>query len=253
MKVLDEKKELSRPLFFKGGERACLLIHGFTGCTYEMMGLGEFLNKNDYTVSIVSLSGHGSVPEDLVGVYAEDWIDDVVSSYESLSREYSAVYPVGLSMGALLVIILASRFQNIPAGVLLSPALALKGRNRFLFPFLKYLPYSCYYTKPNGSNILDEEAKKRHIAYNTMPVKSIHEFYRVQKIAKRSLTEVKCPLLVIYSEKDGTVSEKSLKIIDRIITGKVEKLELQNSGHVLTVDREKDRVFNKVLEFLNKN
>ncbi len=126
MKVLDEKNTLSQPLFFKSGDRACLLIHGFTGCTYEMIELGEFLHKSGYTVNVVSLSGHGGVPEDLIGIRADDWIKDVVSSYEILSREYRMVYPVGLSMGALLVIILAGRFPEIPAGVLLSPALALK-------------------------------------------------------------------------------------------------------------------------------
>lgn len=253
MKVLDEKNTLSQPFFFKGGERACLLVHGFTGCTYEMVELGEFLHKNDYTVSIVSLSGHGSVPEDLIGVHAEDWINDVVNSYKLLSREYQVVYPIGLSMGALLVIILAGRFQEIPAVVLLSPALALRERSRLLFPFLKYCPSSYYYTKPDGSNILDEVAKKRHISYNRMPVRSIYEFYRVQKIAKRFLKRTQSPMLVIYSEKDGTVSEKSIKIINKIAKGKVEKLKLLNSGHVLTVDREKDRVFKEVLEFLNKN
>lgn len=253
MKVLGEKKSLSQPLFFKGGERACLLIHGFTGCTYEMVELGEFLQKNNYTVSVISLSGHGSMPDDLIGVYAEDWINDVMSGYMALSREYKSVYPIGLSMGALLVIILTSRLKEIPAGVLLSPALALRGWNRFLFPFLKYCPSNQYYTKPNGSNILDGEAKKRHISYNTMPMKSVYEFYRVQKIARHSLKRNQCPLLVIYSEKDGTVSEKSIKIIDKSAKGRVDKLELRNSGHVLTVDREKDRVFNAVLEFLNKN
>ncbi len=253
MKVLDEKNPLSQPLFLKGGKRACLLIHGFTGCTYEMMELGEFLHKNGYTVNIVSLPGHGGVPQDLIGIRAEDWIREVIRSYEGLSGEYRMVYPVGLSMGALLVIILAGRFPEIPAGILLSPALVLRARNRIFFPFLKYCPPSYYYTKPNGSNILDEEAKKRHIAYNRMPVRSIYEFYRIQKMARRSLKNIRCPLFVIYSEKDGTVSERSVKIIDKNVMGDVEKLELMNSGHVLTVDREKDSVFKAVLEFLNKN
>lgn len=253
MKVMDEKERLSQPFFLKGGERACLLIHGFTGCTYEMIELGEFLQKNNYTVSGISLSGHGSMPEDLIGVRAEDWINDVMSGYNALSREYKSVYPIGLSMGALLVIILTSRAKEIPAGVLLSPALALRGWRRFFFPFLKYFPSNQYYTKPEGSNILDPEAKKRHISYNTMPFRSIYEFYRVQKSAIRFLKETSCPFLIIYSKKDGTVSEKSIKIIDKSAKGRVDKVELWNSGHVLTVDREKDRVFNAVLEFLNKN
>ncbi len=253
MKVMDEKKKFSQPFFLKGGERACLLIHGFTGCTYEMIELGEFLQKNNYTVSGVSLSGHGSMPEDLTGVCAEDWINDVMSGYKALSKEYKLIYPIGLSMGALLVIILTSRLKEIPAGILLSPALALRGWNRFLFPFLKYFPSDKYYTKPDGSNILDPEAKKRHISYNTMPFRSVYEFYRIQKFAIRSLKETSCPFLAIYSKKDGTVSEKSIKIIEKNAKGRVEKFSLDDSGHVITVDREKDKVFLSVLEFLNKN
>lgn len=242
-----------QPIFLKGGERACILIHGFTGCTYEMLGLGEFLNARGYTVSIVSLKGHGTKPEDLLSVKAEDWMNDVINGYRKLSLKYERIYPVGLSMGALLAIVLANMFQEIRASVLLSPAIILKGLNRLFFPFLRYLPVDYYYTKPNGSNILDEKAKKHHIAYDRMPLKSIYEFYRLQRIAKRALTSTKCPFLVIYSTKDGTVSERSISYIRRKIKNRLSEIKFENSGHVLTVDRERDRVFNEVLGFINKN
>jgi len=253
MRVVPEKNNLSQPFFLRGGERACLLIHGFTGCPYEMRELGEFLNNRGYTVSVISLPGHGGSPSELEGIRAEDWINHVVDSYVALSQEYDTVFPIGLSMGALLVLILAGRFHEIKAGVLLSPALQLRTVNRFFIPFFRYFPPSYYYTKPEGSNILDPEAKKRHISYNRMPLRSIYEFYRLQKISLHTLTETKCSFLVIYSKMDGTVSEKGIKKLEEKGAGQLEKFMLYNSGHVITVDREKEQVFNKVVEFLNKN
>lgn len=252
MGVLPEQRGLVQPLFLKGGDKACLLIHGFTGSAFEMRELGGFLHRGGFTVHVISLSGHGGTPRDLENVKAEDWINDVLKGYELLRKEHTRIYPVGLSMGALLAIILASRYTEIPAGVLLAPAITLRSYNKVIFPLLKFSPGGYYYTKPDGSNILDEDAKRRHIAYNSMPLRSIYEFYRVQKMAKRAIKMTSCPFLIIFSKKDGTLSEKSVRIIEKR-AARVEKVILNNSGHVITVDREKESVFNYVLEFLNKN
>ena len=42
----------TKPHFFQGGDKAILLIHGYTGSPREMLWLGTQLHKAGYTVSI---------------------------------------------------------------------------------------------------------------------------------------------------------------------------------------------------------
>ena len=254
MPIKTSNASQATPLFLKGGSDACLLIHGFSGSTYEMRELGEFLHRNGYTVSVISLAGHGTVPSDLAGVRAEDWIEQISEEWQRLSGIYNKVYPIGLSMGALLVVTLALIKRNIPAAVLLAPALVLKGIGRRFIPFFYLLPVkNLYYEKKNGSDIIDQEAKKKHLAYNRVPLRSIFEFYRVQRIARSVLPLIDFPVQVIYSERDNTVSEKSISLISAGIKSGVVKVKVDNSGHVLTVDRERNFIYERILEFLKKN
>ena len=50
----------AEPIFLKGGENACLLIHGLTGSPSEMAYLAERLNTAGYTVKAPLLPGHGT-------------------------------------------------------------------------------------------------------------------------------------------------------------------------------------------------
>ena len=48
-----------------GGKKGVLLIHGFTGLPAELLLMGEFLNKQGFTVLGVRLAGHGTTVEDM--------------------------------------------------------------------------------------------------------------------------------------------------------------------------------------------
>jgi len=49
------------PFEFKtNSKKAVLLLHGLGGCPYELRTLGEFLNKNGYSVVAPIYPGHGS-------------------------------------------------------------------------------------------------------------------------------------------------------------------------------------------------
>ena len=56
------------PFFFEGGERAVLLLHGFTGHSADVRMLGRYLNSKGYTCYAPIYRGHGKSPEELIGV-----------------------------------------------------------------------------------------------------------------------------------------------------------------------------------------
>ena len=71
------------------------------------------------------------------------------------------------------------------------------------------------------------------------------------KNVKKELKKIKCPTLIIHSKKDHTILPNSASYIHNNISSKSKKiLWLENSGHVITVDNEKEKVFQLVYDFI---
>ncbi len=65
------------------------------------------------------------------------------------------------------------------------------------------------------------------------------------------LPSVTAPVLIIHSKRDRSVSEEHPeKIYKKLKTKRKSILWLDNSGHVITLDAEKDRVFQAVADFI---
>src|SRR5215831_10767847 len=88
------------------GERACLLLHGFTGSPWDVRPLGERLAARGMFVRAIRLPGHGSTPAAMAAVSHRDWEQATEDALRSLSS-YRNVFVAGLSVGALLAVLLA--------------------------------------------------------------------------------------------------------------------------------------------------
>src|SRR5438270_13533902 len=109
-RVLSMDLEKTRPFELGAAEApdACLLIHGFTGSPWDMRPLGDALAARGYRVKGVRLPGHGGEPEAMAGVSARDWEEACETALDSLAST-PRVFVAGLSMGALLALLLAAR------------------------------------------------------------------------------------------------------------------------------------------------
>src|SRR6478752_5416168 len=86
-----------KPFTFEGGEKAVLLLHGFTGNSADVRMLGRFLEKKGYTCHAPHYKGHGVAPEELVHTGPKDWWKDVMDGYEFLkSKGHESIAAVGL-------------------------------------------------------------------------------------------------------------------------------------------------------------
>lgn len=241
-----ETINLKDEYFFKGNEIGCLLIHGFTSTPAELRELGEKLRDEGYTVCGVKLAGHGTTVDDFEKSKYTDWINSVETSYNKLKACCSKIYVIGHSMGGVLALNLSENY-DIDKLVLLAPALINKDKNSLLVPVVKHF---MKYTEWAPTERPKEETRYL-LGYSKIPLTCVHELIKLQKVTKAKLNKINKPILIIHSEKDDAIDTKGINIIEKIVGPKlIKKITLSKCGHNITIECEKEIVFNKTIEFL---
>lgn len=257
------------------GSAAVLLVHGLTGTPAEMKHFGRVLFRRGLTVACPELAGHCASIEALQATKWKDWLHSIEKAFDALRREYDQVFIAGLSMGALLALIVASKRKSKVAGViLLSSTFFYDGWNvpkfkqKFLLPIVLYTPLKyflhweetapygikCERTRELVAAILDNKDAQTadKIGYFKTPATVILESVRLIKAAQKSLPEVVSPALIVHSTEDDMASLENAYYVEKHIASKhVETMYIDDSYHVLTLDKRKDDIAKRVAEFCN--
>ena len=240
------------PFFFEGGPIGCLLIHGFTGAPAEMRPMGEFLDGKGLTVLGIRLPGHGTTLDDLIRTRWTDWAGEAEHGLQQLKERCPMVFVGGLSLGGLLTLYLGERHKV--AG-LIPMAAALKVSNRLLslVPLAKYI----IRTFPKGSpesDFVDAETYNRLWCYDAWPLAPAHELIKLMKQVRPYLERIVAPILIMHGAHDVQVPlSAAQEIYERVSSAEKELVILQNSGHCVTVDGERETVWRLAYEFIMKH
>lgn len=237
----------AEPYLLKGSKNGVLLVHGFTGSPAEMRLLAEYLWKQGFTVMAVRLPGHGTQVEDLNNTKWQDWYNAVVDSYNVLKDLCDKVSVIGISMGSLLAIKLAT-FNVLEKLVVMSTPIELKDDRISLLPF--YRIFKSYFPKPKKYyNAVDEY----NISYDKYPLKALSSMLELIEKVKENLPSITNPTLIIQSRVEKTVKYKSASYINKNIgSNKKQIIWLENSGHMIVLDSQREAVFEKISEFLKE-
>lgn len=242
MKVIEGAEE-----FFLAGNnnKGVLLIHGYTGTPAEMRLLGDYLQQEGYTVLGVRLPGHGTEPWALNEIQWQNWYEEVEKGFYRLQQYCSEVMVAGLSMGGLLAMVTAAKLPVTKAVFMAAPIYVQNWRA----PLLPLLKHFIPYLKKKKRNYFT--AEKYNIAYNVMPVKPLSSLFALIKLCKNEiLPQITIPCLVMQSTKEHTVKPYSASYIYEHLGSKRKELVwYHQSGHILTLDIEREDVFKKISEF----
>lgn len=254
------------------GVDAVLLIHGLTGTPAEMRHLARKMSRKGFSVMVPQLAGHCGSIRELKRSTWRDWYDSVERAFLFLSQHHRRVFVSGLSMGALLGLELAARHQDKVAGLgLLSPTFFYDGWNmpkfrRSLLPIafwtpLKYFLYwreeppygiKCERTRALIHAVLenrDAQATEKVGIFKT-PLVTVEQSERLVKQVAKSLEKVRVPVLVVHSIEDDMASPRNVDYLTaRVASTEVETWLIDDSYHVLTLDRRKDDVAERVGQF----
>ena len=256
-----------------------VLIHGLTGTPNEMKFLATFLNKRGYSVICPRLAGHGEPIRVLKHARWQEFYESVRSIFTSgeLTDSKGPVFTSGLSMGALLALLVAYEFKERVAGVsCLAPTLFYDGWNspgsEVFLPLAYYTPlkYFAYFKEEPPYGIKNEAMQERihqyyggakldsmenvaQYGYPYFPVTLLYQLHLLVKYLVKKLPLMDFPVQLIQAKDDDMASVKNSKFIyDRIRSETKEMILLYDSYHVITADQERDIVGEKMDEFFTR-
>ncbi|MEX2208596.1 MAG: alpha/beta fold hydrolase [Myxococcota bacterium] len=231
-----------------GGAPAVLCIHGLTGTPYEVRPPAEALAAAGFHCHGPLLPGHLTRHQELAATPRSAWLEAVVAAHDALAQRHARVYVLGLSLGGVLALALAQR-RRVAGAVVLAAPIDLGRLVRFAVPLLWPLLGSL----PKTPAILDDEARARHPGYDRMPLRSVSELCKLGREVERRLGQVRAPVQLIYSRRDPTVPPHNAeRILRGLAPGEHELHWLEDSAHVLPVDRERERIARLVVDFLQR-
>jgi carboxylesterase len=249
-----DKSEASRsePFFLSGGGRdaVVLLVHGFTSTPFSMRGLGEALWKAGFDARGMLLPGHGTTPSDLGRQEWPDWYRAVEREYLELKSRYRYVVPCGQSLGGCLCLMLASSYP-VTGAVSMACGVHLLGWRKYVLRMLS--PFLSTIRKKHGPDIKDDRGRMLEVHYPEMPVRAILQVQALVDALRGRLNRVHSPVLLIHSRQDHTFRFSNMDYLDRMIASPARKrLVLENGYHVVTLDEDRERVKEAVVQFVRE-
>ena len=234
---------------FPGGPTGALLIHGLTGSPQGLLALGEYLAARGVAVEAVRLPGHGTTWQDLETTTAQDWRTEVATGYARLAERCDEIFVVAMSFGAALAVEFVGENPEAAAGlVTLGGWVHTDDPRRFFAPIVRRVIRSI----PGvGNDICDPEGHE--ICYERVPTRAAEQSLKVLKAARRRLTDVRCPVLVMHGSSDHTVKPTNARLIYESVASEDKQLVwCERSYHVITLDYDKNDVQRRTYEFIKE-
>ncbi len=237
----------AEPYSAAGGPDGVLVLHGFTGNPQSMRPLAEALAAAGYTVELPLLPGHGTSLEDMVPTRWEDWSGAAEAQFQALAARCDHVAVVGLSMGGALAARLAERHPHLSGIALVNPL--VHGPGEDVRAGLRALLDSDIATfDAIGSDIKKEGVVEA--AYPGTPVAALLSLLEGADEVEAALADIHCPVLLLTSREDHVVESVSGDVLAAGVSGPVERVWLEDSYHVATLDNDAPLVEARVTAFV---
>jgi carboxylesterase len=241
----------------RSATHAVLLLHGFGDTPQSLAGLAaQLADAHGWTVRVPLLPGHGRTLAAFATSGADAWLAAARAAHDALRATHAEVALVGLSMGGALATVEAARLGDAcPALVLLAPYLtptAVARRVAATAPLAQaVVPWFAPATDQSLS-IGDPEALAQNLGYGTSSPRLVRELVRVADRARAAAPAVRAPVRIVHGRRDYRVPAALAATHPALFAAAaaVELHWIDDTGHVLTVDRQRARVWALVGEWL---
>jgi len=248
--MTDEIMPRCEPYSSPGSSMGVLILHGFTGNPYSMRPLAERCAQAGYSVELPRLPGHGTSLEDLVARRWPDFVEVALTNFDDLAQRCDKVAVVGLSVGGGLTALIAEERPSVAGCVFINPM--LKGPGAEMEQGLRDLIDS-------GLEILATDGKSdikkedtSEAKYEGWPLRALQSVIEGVEIVDANLSSITAPSLLLSSREDHTVAPENGDEIVEKSSGPVERIWLEESYHIATLDHDQELVERATIEFLAK-
>ena len=240
MKIIPPK-----PFTIEAGKRAVLLLHGFTGNTNDVKRLGKYLSDRNYTVHAPLYKGHGGDPDTLVKSSPADWWNSVIEGYDVLrERGYEEIAVAGVSLGGIFSLKLGEERPTKAIVTMSAPALAKDSQslqNRIV-------DYAINYKKLSGT--YDEAIDNRSKMAELVRMPSLDYLQGMINDTSNKLNVIESPVHILRGLEDDEYYCESADLIYSSVQSRIKSVKtFINSGHILTLGKERELVFEEVYRF----
>lgn len=247
-----------KPFFYQEGQRAVLLLHGFTGVPQDLKKLATALSEQGYSCYAPIYTGHGLGAETILTSSPEQWWQDAITALHFLQAEgFREVVLIGHSMGGIFTLRLAEllALPNDPdfANIQLKGIVTLCSPVQRRAPdelHQRLLSYANQYKHLQQKDQTQVNYEVQQLAMQDMTI--LNQVSGLSEQAGEQLDLIDIPTFVIQGELDSDSYKKSaLRIFSAVSTRKKYIKFYPQSGHLIMYGPEKQQLHEDVLRFLN--
>lgn len=251
----------------KGGKVGILLLHRLCGTPVEMRFVANGLARQGYTVHCPQLAGHCASEDDIKATSWIDWYRSAEEALDVLARECDVVIAGGLSTGAVLALMLAAKNPaKVKATALLAPTLWLNGwmipwyarlfnlvRHKWcanLFSFPHHSPYGIKDERIRDFILRLRSAKgSAEAGHPVTPGAMVLEHRRLVTAVRKLVPYIRQPSLIVHPLEDDYAALSNAVYLKSELQGSVDLVVLDDSYHIVTVDRQRHLVVEAIDKF----
>lgn len=261
---------IDRSLKIPGSRTGILLIHGLGGTPVEHRLIAYGLARQGFTIHCPQLAGHCGSYEELRATGWRDWYASVEAAHDEMRRDCDVVVVGGLSMGAILALHLAAQRPDEVHGLALyAPTLKLDGWGvpwygalfglvlqkwvADLIPFTERDPYGI--KDPRVRSLVTaaiQSGDSSQVGQLSNPGSVMLEMRWLVNTVKRQLADIQQPALIVHPREDDRASLGNAAYLQRRLAGLTETCVLDDSYHVITLDRQRTIVVDRTIDFANR-
>lgn len=250
-----------------GARKGVLLLHGLTGAPGEMRLVGRRLCRAGFTTQTPLLAGHGAGQASLLRSTWRDWLSSARDAYLSLAAQVDDVYVAGICVGGALGLALCAEYPEIRGAAVYSMTFEYDGWNMPRWataaPLIQLVanlplvrrvtfeePYP-YGLKDLRLRDLASRAPATPVegALDRMPLGSLYQMYRLGRHVERVAPDISTPTLIVHAEEDDMSHPRNAERLRKALGGSTEVLSLDDSYHMVHVDRQHALVAQRTATF----
>jgi carboxylesterase len=236
----------AEPLTADGGPAGVLVLHGFTGNPSSMRPIAEACAEAGHAVEMPRLPGHGTTVDDMLTTSWDDWSGEVEAAYQRLAGRCERVVVAGLSMGGTLTAWVATKHPEVAGIVLINAAAEVNPEMRA--GILSLIDAGETVMDGIGSDVADPDVTES--AYDKVPLAPLVSMFDALAGLQAALPGITAPALIMTSPEDHVVAPTSSDHLAATLGGPVERVTLERSYHVATLDYDRDLIIERILDFV---